>query len=393
MKFFVVIPDGVSERFQENTALNLAKTHYLDEIAPRSLIGLARTIPFGLPPGSDVGTLSIFGFDPCIYARGRSPLEIAAKKVIPPEDTVVFRMNLVSIQDGIMKDHSAGHIKDQEAQKIIENMKEQFYDFFKKNNMEIYFGKSYRNYLIWRIGDKKREKQILETEFTPPHDILEKEIKPHLEIYQNVAPELLWLIKSSWEFLRGTSADSVWFWGQGKRAQLPQFEKTYNKKGWLVSAVDIVKGVAVLSGVEVIDIPGITGYLDSNFEGKADAILQNVKENEVGFVHIEATDETGHQGDREKKTLAVQIVDSRVIGRIIDNVKEKFRLLVIPDHQTPCEVRTHVGDLVPFLIYPCPLCEGKGCYGCGKKRFTELQAASSGLVFDGRIIMSYFLKT
>lgn len=387
----MVIPDGVAERFQENTALNLANTPYMDEIAPRSLIGLARTIPFGLPPGSDVGTLSIFGFDPYIYAKGRSPLEIAAKKVVPPEDAVVFRMNLVSIHNGIMKDHSADHIKDQEAQRIIDMMKKDFFDYLRKNNMELYFGKSYRNYLVWRINDREREEIILKTEFTPPHDILGKEIRTHLEIYEKFAPELLWLILRSQEILKG-SANSVWFWGQGKRVNLPMFEKIYGKKAYLVSAVDIVKGIAVLSGVEVIDVPGATGYLDSNFEGKVGAILQNVKEDEVGFIHIEATDETGHQGDREKKILSVEIVDSKVIREIIENGGDDMRLLIIPDHQTPCEVRTHVGDPVPFLIYPCPICGGKRCYACGKNRFTELQAYSSGFIFDGRIIMKYFLQ-
>lgn len=393
MKFFVVIPDGAPERFDKNTALNLANTPVLDSIAPKSFMGLARTIPYGLPPGSDVGTLSIFGFDPVLYARGRSPLEIAAKNIIPPEDSVVFRMNLVSVEDGVMKDHSAGHIKDAEAQAIIEKMRKELSDFFKKHNMEIYFGKSYRNYLVWRIGDKKREEVILNTEFIPPHDILGQKIETHLDIYKKVAPELFELMQNSRPILDGTSANMLWFWGQGKRAYLPSFKEIYGKKGWLVSAVDIIKGIAVLSGIEVLDVPGITGYLDSNFEGKVDYIVNNVKENEVGFIHIEATDETGHQGDREKKKLAVEIVDRRVIGNLLRRIDgEDFRLLVIPDHPTPCEVRTHVGEPVPFMIYPCPFCEGKGCSFCGRKRFTEMEAAISPVFFDAKLIMKFFLS-
>lgn len=393
MKFFVVIPDGAAERFEKNTALSLANTPFLDSITPKSLIGIARTIPINLPPGSDVGILSIFGFDPLVYAKGRSPLELAAKRIILPSDAVVFRMNLVLIENDTMKDHSAGHIKDEEAQRAVEKMKSKLLDFLKKNNMELLAGKSYRNFLIWKIQDRSRSDQILKANFTPPHDILGQNINDHLEIYDKVAPELAHIMRSSREILKGTSANMVWFWGQGKRFELPQFEKVYGKKGYLVSAVDIVKGIAVLSGLEVLEVPGITGYLDSNFEGKVDAIVKNLKDDEVGFIHIEATDETGHEGNREKKKLAVEILDRRIIGYLLESTKgEDITMLVIPDHQTPCEVRTHVGDPVPFIIYPCPICKGKGCSLCGRKRFTELDALSSPVFFDAKFIMRFFLS-
>lgn len=393
MRYFVLIPDGAAEKITKDTALSLARTPYLDLISPRSMIGLARTIPAGLPPGSDVGTLSVFGFDPFLYAKGRAPLEIAAKKIQIPDDAIVFRMNLVYVEDGVMKDHSARHIGDAEAEKAIENIKRTFSSFLRKNHMEIYFGKSYRNYLVWDLKDRIRQKVILSTEFAPPHDIVEQKVSEHISAYKQVVPELFEIMEHSADVLRGTSANMVWFWGQGKKIRLPRFNEVYGKNGYLVSAVDIIKGIAVLSGLEVVEVPGITGYLDSNFEGKVDGIVSRVKDGEVGFIHVEATDETGHEGDREKKKYAIELFDTRVLGHLIQKLKgQDFRLLVIPDHQTPCDERVHVGGPVPFLIYPCPSCEGRGCSLCGVRRFTEIEAYSSRIFFDAKFIMRFFLS-
>ncbi len=194
-------------------------------------------------------------------------------------------------------------------------------------------------------------------------------------------------------------ANDIWLWGQGRSSALPSFKVIYGKDAYLVSAVDIVKGIARLSGVNVVHVEGATGYLDSNFEGKVDAILSSVRDGDVGFIHVEATDETGHEGDPEKKRLAIETFDRRVIGYFLSKLDGDFRILVIPDHPTPCDLRTHVGEPVPFLIYPC-ICAGRrghggkvGCYLCSsKKRFTELDSLSSGIFFDAKRILSFFLS-
>jgi 2,3-bisphosphoglycerate-independent phosphoglycerate mutase len=390
MRYFVLIPDGAAEKFERGTPLEKAKTENLDYLARKSFLGVARTIPHGLPPGSDIGTLSILGYDPYKFAKGRAPLELSAKGVDIPEKALVFRMNLVTVKDGVILDHSAGHIKDEEAKKIIEKLNLNLKDFLQSNKMKILFGKSYRNYLLWEIDDEKKLNEYEKTPHTPPHDILGQKI----EKFITPIKELRELTKLCEEILKSesNSANSVWFWGQGRKIVLPQFEKIYGKKAHLVSAVDILRGIGKLAGINVIDVPGITGYLDSNFEGKVDYILDNTKDGEIGIIHVEATDETGHEGDPEKKKYAIEIFDKRVLGRLLEKTKgENIKILVMPDHPTPCEIRTHSPDPVPFLIYPC-ICNNGKCFFCSKQRFTELSALSNGVFFDGREVLKFFLS-
>lgn len=389
MRYFLLIPDGAAEKFEKGTPLEKAKTPYLDQIVKNSFIGIARTIPYGLPPGSDIGTLSILGYDPYKFAIGRAPLEFASKGIQIPPNSIVFRMNLITVEDGIIKDHSAGHIKDEEAKRIVEKISQQAKDFLEKNKMKVFPGKSYRNYLVWEIDDKSKLENIEKAKLTPPHDILGKkytEFLPEID-------ELKKLISISQEILKDEkNANMVWFWGQGKMAQLPKFEDIYKKKANLVSAVDILKGIGKLAGINVVEVPGVTGYLDSNFEGKVDYILSETKENELGIIHVEATDETGHEGDPEKKKTAIEIFDSRVLGRLLEKTKgEKIKVLIIPDHPTPCELRTHSPDPVPFLIFPC-LCEGNRCILCSAERFTEISSAEKGIMIDARKILKFFLS-
>ena len=390
MRYFVLIPDGAAEGFyDEGTPLSTAKTPNLDMLAQKGFLALARTIPGNMPAGSDIGTLSIFGYDPRVFGKGRAPIEISAKGVEIPEKAVVFRMNLVSVENGVMKDHSAGHISDDEAEKLIEKLKEKLKDFLAQNKMQMFHGKSYRNYLVWEIDDDKKREMIAKKEFMPPHDILGREYKEYLP---KDVPELMWIIERSQDvFSAHNSADMVWFWGQGKRISLPSFDGVYGRRAHLVSAVDIVKGVGRLAGVNVYDVPGATGYLDSNFEGKVQKIVEMTGDGEVGVIHVEATDETGHEGNPEKKKKAIEIFDQRVVGKLLELTEgEEIKVLVIPDHPTPCDKRTHTPDPVPFLIYPCPW---DTCSSCrNKKRFTEKDAEKTGIFFDAKKIMSFFLR-
>ncbi len=389
MRFFTLIPDGAPEKIERGTPLELANTEFMDSIAPKSLMGLARTIPEGFPPGSDVGTLSLLGFPPQVYAKGRAPLEIASKGIDIPEKSIIFRMNFVTINGDLITDHSANHISDEQSRTLVEKLKLELRPLLDKYRMSIHFGKSYRNYLVWQIDDEQKLTEVEKAELTPPHDILGQNFKNYLP----KVPELLEIMKASVEVLKEhPTAKMVWFWGHGRKYSLPKFEQKYGRKAYLVSAVDIIKGIGRLAGIEVLEVEGITGYLDSNFEGKVNAILENTKDEELGIIHVEATDETGHEGNYDKKKLAIEIFDRRVLGNLLKRVNEEDkRILIISDHPTRCDLRTHVGAPVPFMIYPC-ICNGKKCSYCGKKRFTELYASETGIFFDATLILKFFLK-
>ena len=357
-KYLVLLGDGMADEPLESlggrTPLEAARTPNMDRLAQEGVCGWVRTVPPGMPPGSDVANLSVIGFNPATYYTGRAPLEAASMGVEMGPQDVAYRCNLVTVKDGIMADYSAGHISSQEARALIEAINEALGD----DAFAFFAGVSYRHLLVWKGGKDSPQT-------TPPHDISGRPVKEHLPKGDG-AEELKALMEKSKEILAHhpvnerriqegkEPANMIWLWGQGKRPQFPSFEGTYGVKGAVISAVDLLKGIAVLLGMEPIPVPGATGYLDTDYEGKAQAALRFLREKgDFVYLHIEAPDEAGHQGDVEAKIKAIEDIDSRVLPLILEEVQElgPLNILLLCDHPTPIAVKTHTADPVPFVIW------------------------------------------
>ena len=363
MKYMVILCDGMADEPLESlggrTPLEAARTANMDRLAKRSEIGMVRTVPEGMSPGSDTANLSVIGYDPRKYYSGRSPLEalsIGAK--MGPSD-VSFRCNLVTLseeqdryEDRIILDHSSGEISTEEASELIEALKAGL----ERQGYTFYVGTSYRHLLIWNGGST--------VELTAPHDILTKRIGDYLP----GDPILRDMMKKSYEILKDhpvnqkrrsegkNPANSAWFWGAGTRPALTSFQEKNKVKGAMISAVDLLKGIAVGAGMHNIVVEGANGGLYTNYEGKAAAAVKALSEDGYDFVyvHIEAPDEMGHQGSAGDKIRAIESIDEKIIGPVTEALKEKnidCRMLILPDHPTPVRVRTHTSDPVPYMLY------------------------------------------
>lgn len=363
MKYIILIPDGMAGRrlkeLGNKTCLQTARTPNMDTLASEGEVGRVRTIPDGFEPGSDVANLSILGYDPSKYYSGRAPLEAEYMGVKLGVNDVAFRCNLVTLDfqnnkdNAVMKDYSAGHITTKEAGQII-----RFIDK-RMGNKEFAFhpGISYRHLLVWKNGQEK-------IRCTPPHDITGKKIRGHLPEGRG-ADKLLALMHRSWEVLASSPvnqkriykgmnpANSVWFWGQGRKSGMPKFKDKYNLKGALISAVDLLKGMGMTAGFEIINVKGATGYIDTNYTGKANAALRTLKTHDIVYVHVEAPDEAGHNGDIGNKIRAIEDFDEKVLGTIMKGLRrfDEYSILLLPDHATPIRLKTHSEEPVPFLIY------------------------------------------
>lgn len=361
MKYVILQGDGMPDHklpeLGNKTPLETANTPNLDYIAKRAeTFGMAKTIPGGLPPGSDVGNLAVLGYDPTVYYTGRSPLEAASIGVELFPGDVTLRCNLVTLgkedENTIMADYSAGHITTEEATELINAVKNEL----DEEGMIFHPGISYRHLLVWSGGNK-------DVTTTPPHDISGKSIDPHMPAGAG-SEKLIKLIIKSREVLkdhpvnkkrveRGENpATSIWLWGQGTAPKMPTLEELYGITGSVISAVDLVKGIGHYAKMNVIDVPGATGYLDTNYEGKVDYAIESLNSCDLTMIHIESTDETGHVGKAELKVQAVEDFDKRVVGRVLEKIKafKDYRILVMSDHPTPIDIRTHTSDPVPFAI-------------------------------------------
>jgi 2,3-bisphosphoglycerate-independent phosphoglycerate mutase len=362
MKYVILQGDGMPDHLLPElggkTPLEVANTPNLDKIAKCAVkFGMVKTIPDPLPPGSDVGNLTVLGYDPMVYYTGRSPLEAASMGVELGTTDVTLRCNLVTLatENGItiMEDYSAGHISTEEARELILDLKSEL----EEDNLKLHPGVSYRHLLVWSGGNK-------DIYTTPPHDISGKDIATHLPSGEG-AQKLNELIERSREILknhpvnkkrieeRKNPATSIWLWGQGVAPTMPSFKELYGLTGSVISAVDLVKGIGKYAGLDVIDVPGATGYLDTNYEGKVDYALNSLEEVDLTMIHIESTDETGHMGDAKLKIQAIEDFDGRVVGRVLDGIKKfgDYKILVMSDHPTPIDIRTHINEPVPFAIY------------------------------------------
>jgi len=401
-KYIVLLGDGMGDysipELGNRTPLEAASTPGMDYLAQRGSMGLVKTIPPGMPKGSDVANLSILGYDPARYYSGRAPLEAANLGISLSPDEVAFRCNLVNIktsspdsalEQGIMVDYSGGHISNYEAQALMRFVDEKL----GKEGCRFHPGVSYRNLLVVRDGPER-------VNCTPPHDIPGEPLSAHLPQGEG-ADFLIFLMQASHEVLSRhpinqereragkLPANLIWLWGQGKSPVLPSFEEKYGLSGSIISAVDLVKGLGRIAGLEVIEVPGATGYLDTNYQGKAEALLRSIEDLDFCFLHLEAPDEAAHNGDVQTKIQAIEQFDARIIQPVIEGLKDRkeVKVLLLCDHLTPIVVRTHTDDPVPFLI-SSP--DGEAQAGA---RYTEAAGKASGIFFgEGFRLMDYFLK-
>jgi 2,3-bisphosphoglycerate-independent phosphoglycerate mutase len=387
MKYVVLLGDGMSDQpiksLDGKTPLQAAKTPNMDFMARRGSLGLAQTVPAGYPPGSDVANLSMFGYDPRQCYTGRSPLEAASMGVSLGPDDVAFRINLVNLEARggriTMNDYSAGHISTADGRELVEELQRQL------GNEEFSFhpGVSYRHLLVWHGG----KTQI---QATPPHDITGQDVIGHYPKGEG-ADKLIDLMNSSQlifhnhpQFARrkeaGESpANSIWPWGLGKAPAMDTFESRFGLTGAVISAVDLIKGIGVYAGLEVIEVPGATGYLDSNFKGKAAACIEALKEKDFVFVHVEAPDEASHSGKLADKLQAIELFDEQVVGPVLEGIQQfgEYRILCAPDHPTPVALMTHTSDAVPFVLYSGETEERENVAG-----YDEISAKGTGLKVD-----------
>ena len=388
MKYIVVLGDGMADEsipaLNGKTIIEHANTPCLDELSKKSEIGMVHTIPEGMSPGSDTANLSVIGYDPKKYYSGRSPLEALSIGVPMTDTDIALRCNIVTISDDDVPfeektiiDHSSDEISTEDCAVLLNAVKEQL-----ENEMyHFYVGTSYRHCLIWNHG------QVVS--LTPPHDVLTQKIGQYLP----KDAVLLEMMKKSYEILKDhplnlerkakglNSANCCWFWGAGTKPMLSSFEEKTGKKGMMISAVDLLKGIAVGAGMGVVNVEGANGGLHTNYEGKTDAALKALLEDDYDFayIHVEAPDEMGHQGSMEKKIKAVENLDERVIKRLTDALNEKnvdYRLLVLPDHPTPIRLRTHTANNVPYLLFDSTDAKNENWY------YNEKDAAKSGILIE-----------
>jgi len=361
------------------TCLELAETPNLDMLTSHGILGMAQTIPSGMEPSSSNGCMSVLGYDPAAYPVGRAAIEATSLGIPVNEGEVLFRCNLVSVKDGKMHDYSAGHIGNEEARRIIEDLNNQL----GSDSVTFFPGLNYRHIL-----KLKGYEESLKAECTPPHDIPGRLVDKYRPKGRG-SDFLNGLMEKSEEILqnhpvnverkaRGEStADTIWlFWGSDKPPQMPSFRESYGLKASVTSAVDVIRGLSMMLAIDRLEIPGVTDGLDNDFNGQVSGALESLKKYDLTVVHIEAPDEEGHHGSVDNKVEAIQRIDTDVISRLIVREHDSLRVLVMPDHPTPIEIRTHSNDPVPFLMW------GEGFSSNGGSRFTETEALKTGLSID-----------
>jgi len=392
MKYVIIVGDGMADypvqSLRGKTPLMVARTPHMDFMAEQGEIGLVRTIPGGFNPGSEIANLSIFGYDPIRYYTGRGPLEAASLGVILSDNDIAFRCNLVTLKfQGnkiVMEDFSAGHIKDEEAREVILDLNKEM------GTKEIQFfpGVSYRHLMVLKNGAAKFL-NLEKLELVPPHDIIGKEITSFLP---QINDPILALMTRSQRLLKHHSvnvaregkgllpANSIWLWGQGRSPRMITLKEKFGMDGFVISAVHLIKGIGILAGLEVLEVPGITGFFDTNYDGKARYALEGLKEKDFVYIHVEAPDEAGHMGDLQLKIDAIEAFDQKIVGAILKGIKDfkRCKVLILPDHPTPLSVRTHTADPVPYVIYSN---EERDKTGHGKT-FDEVSAGLSGIFIE-----------
>lgn len=404
MKYAVVLYDGMADypvpALGGKTPMELARKPRFDAMAQKGRVGLVKTVADGLKPGSDVANLSVLGYDPAVCYTGRSPLEAVSIGVDMRPDDVALRCNIVTLSDApayddkTMLDYSAGDISSAEAAEIIKTVQAHFGN----DEFAFYNGVSYRHCLIWHGGTTQLGKM------TPPHDISGRVVGPHISTAPSAA-KLVAMMRESYDLLKDhpvnkariaagkSPANSIWLWGEGSRPALSDFKETFGVSGSIISAVDLLKGIGICANMGVPTVPGATGYIDTNFEGKAQAAVEEWKSGkDLVYIHLEAPDECGHRNEPENKIRSIELIDERVLPIILDYLNgcgEDYKVMILPDHPTPIVTRTHASDPVPFMIY-----HKNGERESGVASINENTAKATGdFVAFGPDLMRQFLKT
>ena len=397
MKVIILLGDGMSDEIYKEldnkSPLQAAVTPSMDFMARHGLCGLAHTVPDGLPPGSDVANLSVFGYDPRSCYTGRSPLEAVSMGVTLGPDDVAFRMNLVTLKPRgssiYMQDFSAGHISTNEARELVETLQQEM----GTPEIEFHPGVGYRHLMVWR-GGKDGMKG------TPPHDIIGKAILDYLPKGEG-ADTLINLMNHAQMVLHNhpvnklrkeedkLPANSIWLWGHGKTPRIAPYKEKFGLTGAVISAVDLIKGIGICAGLDVINVEGATGYIDTNYLGKAQAALAALEQHDFVYVHVEAPDEASHAGRMDHKIQSIEDFDRQVVGTVLQGIKKygDYAVVCMPDHPTPVKLMTHTCDSVPFVIY-----RGGESAGNGAASYDEVQAASTGLAMEGHALMPFVLS-
>jgi len=401
VKYLVMLCDGMADEPNEalgnSTPMEKANKPCMDSLAAKAEVGIVKTVAEGLKPGSDVANLSVLGYEPAVYYSGRSPLEAASIGIDLKDTDVTLRCNLVTLSDEedyekkTILDYCADDISSEEAKILIEYIQEKLgNDVFR-----FYPGVSYRHCLVWSNGNP--HPGVL----TPPHDITGKVITDYIPKGEAV-DELYDLMKKSYDLLKDhpvnqariargkRPANSIWLWGEGTKPLLDNFSEKFGIKGSMISAVDLLKGIAICAGMNSVDVDGATGYLDTNFDGKCKAAIEEFKNGaDLVYIHVEAPDECGHRGEIENKVKAIEMIDEHILGPVVEFLKgyDDFAVLVCPDHPTPLSIRTHTSTPVPYLIY-----DSKNEINSGVKVFCEKEARETGNYIEkGFTMMNYFL--
>lgn len=401
MKYIVILGDGMAdykiEELGNKTPLSVANKPTIDSLASKSVVGLCQTIPANMKPGSDVANLAVLGYNPAQYYTGRSPLEAASIGIDLLDTDVTARANLVTLSDDevfenkTMLDYSAGEISTAEAKELISYLAKHL----NNDELSLYSGVSYRHCLVVKNGS-------IAGDLTPPHDISGRKIAEYLP-KSALGKKYVDLMKRSTKLLANhpinvervkkgkNPATSLWFWGEGTKPMLDDFEDKFGVKGAMISAVDLLKGIAKLAGMKNIDVDGATGNYDTNFTGKMQACLDALNEVDFVYVHMEAPDECGHQGNLEKKIFSIEQISEKVVKPLIDNLTargEDFSLLIMPDHPTPICLKTHVSDPVPYLLY-----RSNAKIESIATKYDEDNAKATGIFNDvGYLLMKEFLQ-
>lgn len=401
MKYIVVLGDGMADyavsEFNGKTILDVAEKPNMDYMSSHGELGLVKTVPDGLKPGSDVANLSVMGYDTKKCYTGRSPLEAASIGIKLKDTDVTFRTNLVTLSDEedfsekTMLDYSAGEISTAEASEIIKTLEKELHT----DCIHFHAGISYRHLLVWDGGSTK-------ISLTPAHDLSDKPIAGHLPEGEG-ADKLLELMKKSEKILKNhpvnierikngkKPATSIWIWGEGTKPQLEDFSVRYGMSGSVISAVDLIKGIAICAGMKSIDVSGANGNHDTNYEGKTDAAFNALMKDGADFVyiHLEGPDECGHRGEADNKKYAVEMIDKKVVGELrkrLDGAGAEYKMMILPDHPTPISLKTHVSDPVPYIIYK------SGAPGSGAPTYSEKNAKTTGIYREnGTELMMHFL--
>jgi 2,3-bisphosphoglycerate-independent phosphoglycerate mutase len=401
MKYVVIIGDGMADRpvkeLNGKTPLQVASKQNLDRLAREGTIGKIRTVPPGFHPGSDIANLNILGYDPQEFYSGRAPLEAASIGILLKENDVAYRCNLVTLKynkdktKAVMEDYSSGHISTEEARELINEISGKV----GTEQISFYPGVSYRHIMVWSDGS-------MNIECTPPHDITGKDIADYLPVGDGEDMLRDIMLRSSGilenhpinreRSRRGNNpANSIWFWGQGKKLSIPTFKQKYALDGALVSAVDLMKGLGINAGFEILEVPGMTGYIDTNYIGKAEAALKALDRVDIVYIHIEAPDEAGHAGNYIDKIRAIEDIDSLVVGTVLKGMEAfgEYKILILPDHATPVAVKTHTEEPVPFILF-----DSRAKKENRDVSFDESITEKSDAVFfeEGHKLMDYFIR-